>query len=253
MYVSPVGVSVNDAVLDSPFSDTVSPAETVYYKVDADSNKHVYVTLTATGVTNFALSGGSLPSTVNDSEYWVSTTAGKKVGLSACSNVDSDTTFYLAAFGGSADVSFTATAETYDAMLFPVYKAPQIKDSLPDGGSKFYWTEAYTETGLSNKRVYVKKTDGSGWVRLWKSLSCTLDNTDTTEEAVNDWGEHGACVDLTTTEGRKYIQVESINGTKISFDLGVEDGLCADKDLNGASTAHISFMVLVAALVMLLL
>jgi hypothetical protein len=250
LFVSPSGVVVNDETEGVTFSDTISPSELNYYRVDIEADKHIYVTITATGNNLFALSGESLPNSVNNSQSWSNGTIGQQFGLSACSLEETDTTFYLAAFGGSSDISFTATAESYDALLFPVYEAPQIQDSLPFGGSKFYWTEAYQAE--TPKRVYAEKTSGSGWIRIWKSLSCTLNNMDVDDEAENDWGSRGACIDLGYTEGRKYIQVESVNGTSIEFDLGVEDGLCADKDFNAASTAQISFMVLIAALLAIL-
>jgi len=79
-----------------------------------------------------------------------------------------------------------------------------------------------------------------------------MNNMDVDDEAENDWGPKGGCIDLGYTQGRKYIQVESVNGTSIDFDLGVEDGLCADKDFNDASTVQISFIILIVAFLAML-
>jgi hypothetical protein len=96
--------------------------------------------------------------------------SGETVAASVCSTSVNNATGYITVTGGTgASGTYTFTASPYNGFIDFANKAsPQISDSLPGAGSKFYYAIAYSTSEVP-KRIVVR---ADGPVSLNQNTAC---------------------------------------------------------------------------------
>lgn len=123
--------------------------------------------------------------------------------------------------------------------------APQIVDTLAFGGTKYYWTEAFSTNDVP-KRIVVSGPVG---LTLTQSLQCQPKSTPDTSIAS---GETDMCLDLSTSQNRKYLEVYSSQQTAVSVTVSIEPGKCSERESSASVTAMSFALIVIATLLAVL-
>ena len=229
---------MNDFQIGAPITGDTAPDQIDYYRATLAPKQFVYIQASGptAGSVTVALKSNVIPSDSNGYDSMLNVASGQTLAASVCSTSTNNATGFITVTGGAGSSgSYSFTASAYNGFIDFANKAsPQIDDTLPGAGSKFYYAQAYS-TSDKPKRIVVR---ADGPVSLNQNTACT---TKTTPDATSG-SDNVACVPLSTNTGNKYIQVITTQSTH--YTLGIEQGTCSTLD-SSATSASISMMVVV--------
>jgi len=238
--VAPSDVVMNDFSVGTPVTGDTTEGQVDYYRATIAPQQFVYIQATGptTGSIDVALKSNVLPTLANGYDSMLTVASGQTVAASVCSTSTNNATGYISVTGETgASGTYSFTASSYNGYIDFANKAsPQISDSLPGTGSKFYYAQAYSTTTVA-KRIVLR---ASGSVQLNQETTCT---TPATPDATSD-GNNVACLELSSNPGNKYIQV--VAGSAVTYTLGIEQGTCNDLPSSATSVSISMFLVMLA-------
>jgi len=243
--------SMTSAVNANTNSNSNSP---LYYETTIPTNENVLVVVSGPSDVTFVVAGGVPPTLTTYDDKVVGN--GMPWAMTVCGDTQGSTG---SAFVGVYDTAnktspFTVSSSTYVSFLNINLPPPQIADSLPAAGNKFYWTGAYS-TETIPKRIKMTVSSGSGTIGLSSLATCSFNpnnnNNGVTDTAPKYTGTTYVCMDLSTSQNIKYIQV--YGSSAINYKLTLESGKCADTGPSSSATSlFISSILLVACILLVL-
>jgi len=238
--VAPSEIVMNDFQVGTPVTGDTAQDQVDYYRTTLAPQQFVYIQATgpSAGSVSVALKSNVIPSDANGYDSELTVSSGQTLAASVCSASLNNATGYITVTGGSgASGAYTFTASAYNGYIDFANKAsPQITDTLPGAGSKFYYAQAYS-TSDKPKRIVVR---ADGPVSLNQNTACT---TKATPDATSD-SNNVACYALSSNPGNKYIQVITTQAT--SYTLGIEQGTCSDLPSSATTVSVSMFLVFLA-------
>jgi hypothetical protein len=247
IQVEAINVSIQSLSSGVPVTSNAVPLEMHYYKLYVDMNQHVYITVAgpASGALVVSVLKGTFPTASLYNEQYIVASSTQSAN-SVCSDSDSAATVYIGIQHEQVTSgTYTVSAQAYASWLDYRQAVPQITDSVPNGGSKYYWTEAYSTFDVP-KRVAVDKLSGIAPISLERTENC---NERTIPQP--KIGDDSACVDLPDEAGRSYFRVASTDGSPIDYEMYLEAGTCNERSFG--SQIHISFALLLVAVLFALI
>jgi hypothetical protein len=239
-------IVMNEFSVGSPVTGDISEGQVDYYRATLAPQQFVYIQATGptAGSIDVALKSNVLPTMANGYDSKLTVAAGQTTAASVCSTSANNATGYISVTGDSgATGTYSFTASAYNGYIdFATKASPQISDSLPGTGSKFYYAQAYSTVTVA-KRIVLR---ASGSVQLNQGTACT---TKATPDATSD-GNNVACLALSTQQGNKYIQV--LADSAVTYTLGIEQGTCDSLPSSAVSVSISMFLVVLSFAALLL-
>jgi len=243
--------------MSSNINANSNPVTPLYYETSIPTNENILIVVSGPSDITFVVATGVPPTLSNYDDKIVGN--GMPWGMTVCGDTQGSVSSAFAGVFESLNSSspFTITSTPYVSFLNINLPSPQIADSLPSPGNKFYWTGAYS-TEASPKRIKMNLITGSGTIGLSSLSTCSFNpnnnnnnNPTVTNTAPQFTGSTYTCLDLSTSQNTKYIQV--YGSSAITYHLTLETGKCADTGPgNSATSLFVSSFLLVACILLLL-
>jgi len=243
--------------MSSNINANSNPVTPLYYETAIPTNENILVVVSGPADITFVVATGVPPTLSNYDDKIVGN--GMQWAMTVCGDTQGSVSSAFAGVFESLNQSspFTISSSSYVSFLNINLPSPQIADSLPAPGNKFYWTGAYS-TEASPKRIKMNKLSGSGSIGLSSLSTCSFNpnnnnnnNPTVTNNAPQFLGSDYTCLDLSTSQAVKYIQV--YGASAVSYHLTLETGKCANTGPgNSATSVFVSSFLLVACILLVL-